>query len=130
MRKLVEAFLENHSTKDTFLFRIACGSCGAEYANKPLRFTKAEETAPTPQKKQLYDALYAQELQSARIHAVDTAAEQLNYCPVCKRLICNRCFLICDELDMCMQCAASLDESGTPVEMNILDLAITFEKEI
>lgn len=30
-------------------------------------------------------------------------------------LPCDHCFLICDDLDMCVQCAAKLNERGTVV---------------
>ena len=36
-------------------------------------------------------------------------------CPICKRLVCDHCFLICDDLDMCVQCATKLNEKGTVV---------------
>lgn len=124
MKKLIEMLLENLSTRDVFLFRIACGECGREYGNKPVRFSKAEAVPQTPEKATLYEILYAQELQSARLGAIRDAAEHLNYCPICKRLICNRCFLICEDMDMCRQCASSLEETGTPVVPDILEIAI------
>ena len=124
MKKLIEMLLENLSTREIFLFRIACGTCGTEYGNKPVRFSKAEMIPQTPKKAALYEILYAQELQTARISAVRAAAEHLNYCPVCKRLVCNRCFLICEDLDMCRQCAAAMEENGTPVVPDILEIAI------
>ena len=124
MKKLIEMLLENLSTRDVFLFRIACGACGAEYGNKPVRFSKAELILPAPEKAALYEALYAQELQTARLGAVRDAAEHLNYCPICKRLICNRCFLICQDLDMCRQCASAMKETGTPVVSDIQEIAI------
>ena len=115
MKKLVEAVLENRSTKEVFLFRVICGSCGTEYGNKPIRFSKAETPAATQSKQIIYKALYEQEFREARRVAIRNAAEQMNYCPICKRLVCNRCFLICDDLDMCRQCAASLEQQGNPV---------------
>ena len=124
MKKLIEMLLENLSTRELFLFRIACGACGTEYANKPVRFSKAGEVPGSAKKKIIFDAIYEQEFQSAKISAVRAAAEHLNYCPICKRLICNRCFLICDDLDMCRQCASALEETGIPVVMDILDPAI------
>ena len=45
----------------------------------------------------------------------DRAKEIFNICPICKRLVCDHCFLICDDLDMCVQCAAKLNERGTVV---------------
>ena len=124
MKKLVEMLLENLSTRDVFLFRSACGECGAEYGNKPVRFSKAGVIPQTPKKTALYEILYTQELQSVRLGAIRDAAEHLNYCPVCKRLVCNRCFLICEDMDMCRQCASSLEETGTPVVPDILEITI------
>ena len=123
MRKLVEAVLEDVSTREVFLFRIECPSCGLEYGNKPLRFSKADAGASSPCKKVSYDALYEQEHRDARNLAVSGAAEHMNYCPICKRLVCNRCFLICDELDMCRQCASDLHEKGTPVFSEVPEAA-------
>ena len=124
MKKLIERMLENLSTRDVFLFRIACGACGKEYGNIPIRFSKAEVIPQTPKKAALYEILYAQELQTARLSAVRDAAEHLNYCPICKRLVCNRCFLICEDLDMCKQCASAMEETGIPVVSDILEIAI------
>ena len=124
MKKLIELFLENLSTKDVFLFRIACGVCGTEFANKQRQFSKAGISPQTQSKKVIFDAVYEQEFQSARQAAIRDAAEHLNYCPICKRLVCNRCFLICDDLDMCNQCAAQLEEKGSPVFTDVLEVAI------
>ena len=49
---------------------------------------------------------------------------RLNDCPICKRLVCSRCFLICDDLDMCKQCAAHLEETGSPVLTDPLEAVI------
>ncbi len=124
MKKLLEVMLEDMSTRDVFLFRVACDACGAEFGNKPVRFSKAGITPRTPEKTLLYDAVYEQEFRSAKLSSIRDAAEQLNYCPICKRLVCNRCFLICDDLDMCKQCATQLDEMGTPVFSDILESAV------
>ena len=124
MKQLVEQLLENLSTREVFLFRIACSTCAAEYGGKPVRFSKAGITPPTEGKRIVFEACYEQELRSARLSAIRDAAEQLNYCPICKRLICNRCFLICEDLDMCRQCASNLEEAGTPVVSDILEFAI------
>ena len=115
MKKLIELLLENLSTREFFRFRIACGICGSEFSNKPQRFSKAGLTPLTERKQVIFDALYEQEFRFARQAAIREAAEHLNYCPICKQLVCNRCFLICDDLDMCKQCAAQLEETGSPV---------------
>ena len=124
MKQLVEMLLENLSTQEVFLFRIACGACAAEFGGKQVRFSKAGITPPTEGKRIIFEACYEQEFRSARLAAIRDAAEHLNYCPICKRLVCNRCFLICEDLDMCKQCAAHLEETGSPVVTDVLDVAI------
>ena len=121
MKKLVEAVLENLSTKEMFLFRVTCGNCGTEYGKKPTRFSKAEIPPTTQSKQIIYDALYEQEFREARRIAVRNAAEHMNYCPICKQLVCDRCFLICDDLDMCIQCARDLEQQGNPVLVSLFE---------
>ena len=69
----------------------------------------------------MYDALYEQEFKGARYIAIRNAAEHVNFCPICKRLVCNQCFLICDDLDMCSQCAKDLEQQGSPVGTEFLE---------
>ena len=73
MKKLVETVMENRSTREVFLFRVTCGSCGAEYGNKPIRFSKSKIPATTPGKQIIYDVLYEQEFQAARQAAIRDA---------------------------------------------------------
>lgn len=124
MEKLIEKVIENLSTRDMFLFRICCDACGAAYADRPVSFSKAGITPRTEGKKIIYDAVYEQEFRAVRLSAIRDAVEHMNYCPICKRLVCNRCFLICDDLDMCKQCADHLQEQGIPVLPDVLDAAI------
>lgn len=124
MKKLVDMLMENLSTREVFQFRIACSICGTEYGAKGIRFSKAGIVPPTEGKKIIFDACYEQEFQAARQAAVRDAAEHLNYCPICKKLVCNRCFLICDDLDMCKLCAVHLEETGSPVIADVLEIAM------
>ena len=121
MKKLVDLALENLSTKEVFLFRVTCGSCGSGYGNRPIRFSKASIKPDTQSKQIIYDAVYEQEFRAARQIAIRNAAEHMNYCPICRHLVCNRCFLICDDLDMCSQCAANLEQQGSPVAVGFLE---------
>lgn len=124
MKKLVEFMLENLSTKDVFLFRVRCEACGMEYTNRPIRFSKAGIIPETKEKKILFDAIYEQEFRSVRQSVIQKAAEHFNYCPICKQVVCNRCFLICDDLDMCKKCATQLKEKGSPVLSDVFEVAI------
>ena len=123
MKEMVEAILENLSSREVFLFRVCCSGCGAEYGNKPRRFSKAGVEPENGNRRVIFDVLYEQEFRQARQFAIRDAAEQMNYCPICKRIVCNRCFLICDDLDMCSHCAAALGTPGMPVLPNVVDAA-------
>ena len=43
------------------------------------------------------------------------AMEHFSACPLCGRLICDHCFMICEEQDMCRSCAGYMQERGEPV---------------
>lgn len=115
LKQLVEAVLEDQSTAEVFLFRGRCGCCGGEYGNRPRYFSKAGVAPENQNRRIIFDALYWQELRQARQFAIRAAAEQMNYCPICRRLVCNGCFLICEDLDMCRDCARRLGQSGSSV---------------
>jgi rRNA maturation endonuclease Nob1 len=122
---MVEQMLEDRSTRDVFLFRLACHACGTEYANKPVPFSKAAEIADSPIKKAMIGAIYEKEYRFAQHRAIRNAAEHMNLCPICKRLVCNKCFMICEELDMCRDCAAALEQKGSPVEPESIERDIS-----
>lgn len=124
MKSLVDAALTNLSSKDVFVFVILCRSCGAEYGNKPIRFSKAGKLPANENKRIIYQALYEQEFRSARQSAIRSAAEHMNFCPICKRLVCNKCFMICEDLDMCKQCADALEQPGSTVLSDVIEEAI------
>lgn len=122
MKKLLEPMLDNLSTKEVFLFQTCCDECGRAYRSRPLRFSKAEIIPGTREKQVLYDAVYEQEVRGARHGAARQLAEYFNYCPICKRLVCNVCFLICEDLDMCRSCADRLKETGVPVFADLKEI--------
>ena len=59
--------------------------------------------------------LYEREKRRAFAKAVEEAVQFFNLCPVCERLVCNDCFLICQDIDMCLRCAEQLQETGEQV---------------
>ena len=123
MRQLVEAILENLSTREVFLFRVLCTCCGAEYGKSPRWFSKAGVEPENRSRQIIFEALYEQELRLAREFSLREAAEHMNHCPICKRLVCNGCFMICEDLDMCCECAEKLGQTGQLVLHGIVDAA-------
>ena len=80
-----------------------------------IPFSKAAQAAQHLEKKELYDAIYQREKERAKSAAGQEARERFSQCPVCRRLVCDACFLICDEMDLCRECAARMEEPGEPV---------------
>lgn len=119
MKKVVEAVLKNMTSDNVFKFRVSCTGCGSEYGNRPRRFSKTGVVPTTQNGKVVLDALYEYELETARQAAIRVAAEHMNYCPLCKQLVCDQCFVICCDIDMCKRCAAELEQQGNPVHTGV-----------
>jgi hypothetical protein len=47
--------------------------------------------------------------------AAAEAATFFNLCPHCGKMVCDDCFMICEDLDICRSCAESLKETGEPI---------------
>ena len=63
----------------------------------------------------VFRTLYERERAAAREKAAAEASETFSRCPVCGRLVCDRCFLICEDLDLCTACAEALQVRGSVV---------------
>ncbi len=112
VKEFIKNKLNDRSDKNTFSFSLFCESCGKEWRSKTITFSKAGLQPPTESKRIIYEALYEREHAQAMNHAIAEAVHYFNQCPVCKRLIDNDCFLICDDLDLCRECAENLQEVG------------------
>lgn len=112
MRQITKDLLADRSVSEEFRFSLRCTECGREWHSTPVRFSKAGVRPETEGKRVIFRTLYERERQ----RAAETAAQSFNLCPICGRLVCDRCFLICDDLDMCVACARRLSESGTPIQ--------------
>ncbi len=63
----------------------------------------------------IFQTLYQRELEDAWERAVTEALEHFSRCPICKRLVCDRCFLLSEDIDLCADCAVRSQENGEPV---------------
>ncbi|MCG4527299.1 hypothetical protein NE626_09340 [Intestinimonas massiliensis] len=115
MTELLLSHLEDCSTPQYFCFAIRCEECGEYWYSTTTPFSKAAAAAENREKKELYDALYQREKERARKAASQESKERFSVCPICRRLVCDTCFLICEEVDMCCACAKRLKEDGEPV---------------
>ena len=69
----------------------------------------------------VFRTLYERERDASREKAAAEASEIFSQCPVCGRLVCDRCFLICEDLDLCIACAKALQVRGDVVAGEVSD---------
>lgn len=115
MTDLLSSHLEDCSTPQYFCFAIRCEACGEFWYSTTIPFSKAGQAERYQEKKELYDAIYQREKERARQYAGQEAKERFSRCPICRRLVCDACFLICNEIDLCRDCAVRMKEKGEPV---------------
>lgn len=115
MRDELIKYMKDCSTKDEFCFKFVCSSCGTWWKSKPIPFSKAGKPENCESDITINRALYRREWLAARNTVLSDAVQNFSICPICHGLICDRCFLICDEIEMCRSCAKKLHQSGSPV---------------
>lgn len=115
MEQTLKDYMEDCSDEKQFQFQIRCEHCGFIWKSKPILFSHANVIPQTEGKRIIYQTLYQREKAAAYDSAVKEAQEVFSRCPICKRLVCDKCFLLCDEIEMCIECAVRLKETGIPV---------------
>lgn len=115
MCRIETELLQDCSTQSEFIFSLRCAECGSVWRSKSVRFSRAGVMASSEGKRVIFDTLYKREKEAALQRAAGEAEKVFNRCPICHRLVCDYCFLICEELDMCVSCATRLKEHGSPV---------------
>ena len=115
MGHIAKEHLTDCSTSKEFCFSLRCEECKKVWKSTPIRFSKAGIRPETDGKRIVFDTLYRREMEEARARAVKEAEKTFSRCPICHRMVCDRCFKVCDDLDMCVSCAKWLEEHGEPV---------------
>ncbi len=115
LNDFVEYHLQDLSTPEKFQFGIKCECCGTMLATKPVHFVKADITPKNDSQRIIYETMYHRDSALEKAVAVKVLTGHLNYCPVCKRIVCNHCFKMTGDLDMCADCAITLGVSGNTV---------------
>ena len=99
MRRIIKASMEDVSTVERFRFSLRCAACGYCWESQPVRFSKAGVQPENEGKRMIFQALYQREWEDAFERAVTEALEHFSLCPICKRLVCDRCFLFDEKAD-------------------------------
>lgn len=121
MKRVVKEAMGDCSTVEEFRFLVRCQECGGIWHSTPIRFSKAGMRPETEGMRTVFRTLYEREREASREKAAAEASEIFSQCPVCGRLVCDRCFLICEDLDLCIACAKALQVRGDVVAGEVSD---------
>lgn len=121
MKRVVKEAMGDCSTVEEFRFLVRCQECGGIWHSSPIRFSKAGAEPESEGMRTVFRTLYERERAAAREKAAAEASEIFSQCPVCGRLVCDRCFLICEDLDLCTACAEALQVRGDVVAGEVSD---------
>ena len=91
MKRVMKEAMGDCSTTGEFRFLVRCQECGRTWHSSPVRFSKAGAEPETEGMRTIFHALYEQEREAAREKAAAEASEIFSRCPVCGRLVCDRC---------------------------------------
>ena len=117
-KKIIERLIDR-SDQNSFCSALRCESCGKTWVSQPVKFSKENVAPATEGKKVVFSVLYEREREQARQKAAQNASYHFNLCPICGQMVCNDCFLVCEDLDMCKSCAERLHEKGEPVYLRL-----------
>ena len=115
MRQILMERMKDASTQDAFCFTLRCEECRKVWHGAPVPFSKAGVTPSTEGKRIIYNTLYEKEKRYALEKTAGEGERLFNVCPICGRLVCDECFMICDDIDICCACATRLNEPGEVV---------------
>jgi len=111
MLKPITRKMTDESKDGVYAYTFYCDICGKPWRSEPYYTASPDEIDPLVR-------------ESERVAAYERAnREALNWlsrCPVCKQVVCDQCFDILDDNDMCAQCAAKeqsrSDDKGSDSE--------------
>ncbi|MBE6108345.1 MAG: hypothetical protein E7192_06870 [Erysipelotrichaceae bacterium] len=112
MKNIILKNMKNHSNQSHFLFSVSCSCCGRTWNSPPVLYSKSNEVPANESKRIIFQSIYNHEMEKAAALALNEARTHFNFCPMCKKLVCNNCFMICEDIDMCISCAKELEEQG------------------
>jgi len=123
----LEKHIKDSSSEKQFQFSFCCQLCGGEWRSRMIPFSRAGSAPASDEKKVVFQVMYQREYEKAKKHSLNDAKDSFNICPICGRLVCDSCFMICDDVDMCTECSERLKEAGKRVSELSIDEAKKIE---
>ncbi|MDP4092788.1 MAG: hypothetical protein Q8920_05435 [Bacillota bacterium] len=104
MLEPITKIMTDKSTGEKFCFTFFCDICKDSWDSVPVNYNQTNENVTETDEitnninwKSDHDAAY----ERANLEAM----QHFNRCPVCKRWVCDNCFCILGDRDVCRECA-------------------------
>lgn len=108
--------MTDKSTEKDFRFTFHCDICKSPWDSVPANFSCTKENTLEVDKN-ASALIWQSEHTAAYERANHEAMEHFNRCPICKRWVCDKCFLILEDKDVCNECA-KLETSRSMFKLN------------
>lgn len=93
------------STDQWFRFSFYCDECGAKWESEQYPFSMQDANPKSDGDKNALALLWKTEHDAAYERANTEALFQFNRCPACGKRVCDKCFLVTE--DVCSSCSCS-----------------------
>ena len=111
----IEEQLLDLCSDEEFRFGVECAVCKNILSTDSIRFVKAGIEPKSHGQKIIFETIYRRDKLLEREKAINSLSANLNLCPVCGHIVCNNCFVITDDIDICSDCAKKLGVTGKTV---------------
>lgn len=94
--------MTDNSTEEYFNFLFHCDICHHNWDSIPIEFSAGNDENNKVDKN---SSIWKSEHEAAYERANREAMMYFNRCPVCKRWVCDNCFMIHEKYDICKECS-------------------------
>ena len=115
MLKTITKLFRDRSTDRFFQFSFYCDSCGKEWTSEEYPFVHGFSDKLTEDERRAKEILWRSDHDAAFERANLEARLRLNACKSCGSVVCDECFAMEEEDDLCVDCAS---RKNSPDEQN------------
>ncbi len=105
MLKTITKKIIDRSTDEFFKFSFRCDRCGFEWTSEPYSFEHGFPNKLTAGEQRAKDIMWKVEHDAALERANLEARLRFNQCNSCGRIVCDECFAMDEDEDLCVDCA-------------------------
>lgn len=106
MLKSITKKMQDRSTDQFFKFSFYCDRCGKEWTSEPYSFEHSFSDNLTQAERSARDIMWRTDHDLAFQRANLEARLRFNQCGSCHNIVCDECFAMEEDDDLCVDCAS------------------------